>query len=242
MAGASGVILKIVSESCFWTKIFQYNSIQIYMTLWGCNIKQWAVLFKINKSTYQFRTSLFKIVANFDNNTDIHINEVAQNLYVVNLKASQSPLKQTNKNIELTDVSDKVNDLDTLFLCPIVSSKDIYLQPIYKKDYFIFDNEEFYKENLHMPNSGLIVIEILKHQHAIINIKKYKCANEKYNNTNRIKCVIYNLFKKEFTVEIIKSHHNYIHCFYCNIIKKIPEYRHKTLIFNPQYTQAILNF
>lgn len=223
-----GVILKIISESCFWVQIFQYQSIQIFITIWGCDIKQWAVLFKINNSTYQFRSSLYKTIANFENNTDIYLNQVAQNLYIVNLKVTL--VEETKKDIDLT--CDKINNLDKIFLCPILSSKDIYLQPVFNKDYCV------YKEN-NVPKSGLLIVEYLKHQHVIININKYTCKRD----TNRFKAVVFNVFTKEFKVEIIKTRHNPIHCFYCNIIKKIPvSKRDNTLIFHPRYTQAILNF
>ena len=227
-----GVILKIISESCFWTKIFQYQSIQMFMTIWGCNIKQWAVLFKINDSTYQLRSSLYKTVANFENNTDIYINQVAQNLYIVNLKSGQLSFEETKTVIDLTNAHDKINNLDKIFICPILSSKEICLQPVLNKDY------RFYKEN-NVPNSGLLIVEYLKHQHVIININKYTCKQD----TNRFRAVIFNVFTREFKVEIIKTRHNLTHCFYCNIISRIPVSRqNNTLFFHPRYTQAILNF
>lgn len=230
-----GILLQVISRSCFWTKIFQRDddTLQVFMTIWGCEIKHWAVLFKIDDRTYHFRTSVLKNVSNFENNTDIYINTVAENVYTVNLRSSKSLIKPTSNNKYLPFTNDRVNNLDKLFLCPVLSSKNINLEPVLNKDYCVYTKVD-------VPTSGILVVEYLKHQHAIININKYTCPQD----CNRFKAVIYNLFTGRFKVEIVKAKHKSVNCFYCNIICKIqpPSSTTTSFIFSPRYTQAILNF
>ena len=228
-----GEILRTISENCFWTKIFQYQSTEAFLTLWGCSKKQWAVLFKnYNDSTYRLLTSLGEIEANFENNRDIHLNQVAKNLYVVNLKFDR--IVPTQHNINLFRDCDTINNLDKLFICPIVSSKNINIEPVFNKDYFIYK-----PSNVPLPTSGLFIYEYLRQFLVVININKYTCPKE----TTRFKAIVFNLNSGKFTIEIIKTKHNPTHCFYCNIVNKIKLSQHNDIfVFHPRYTQAILNF
>ena len=231
-----GELLKIISENCFWTKIFQYQSVETFFTMWGCGKKQWAILFRNNESTYQLHTSLFGIPTNFETNRNIHLNQVAKNLYVINLRNGRR-LEETQNPIKLFS-DDVINNLDKIFICPILSTKNITLEPVFNKDYFIYNKGD-------VPTSGSFVYEHLKQFHVVININKYSCPKK----SNRFKSILFNLNSGKFRIEIVKTEHNSTHCFYCNTINKIKLNQHKNksnnnenFIFSPRYTQAILNF
>lgn len=237
-----GVILQMLAETCLWTNILSRHSVEVYMTVWGCDIKGWAVLFKVmprddngdDDKVYQLRTSLYNIKAHFSEESGIYITRVAQNLYTVNVRSNRAiPPRQDCALGNLFHQTEKENT-DRLEFCTVLSSHRLNIQPLYNRDYCVYT-----QQHSQPVNGWLYVFEYLKHQYVVVNVHHYRCPS----TTTRFLAVIYNTDTERFRVHLTKSAHDTQRCFYCNVVRRLPsDHRRATLLFNPRYSQAILNF